>query len=112
MPKPFAKLSKVESNLAQRKQPGAVTKSLETLWPKLGVSGDNGSVITGATGVEAVTSEEKAFLQKHPGFAVRSTGTTFGHTIEAQFPLGLALARTFDLARRAVPAERSDRIRG
>ena len=37
--KPFAKLSKVESNLAQRKQPGAVTKSLETLWPKLGISG-------------------------------------------------------------------------
>ena len=25
-------------------------------------------------------------------FAVRSTGTAFGHTIEAQFPLGLALA--------------------
>src|SRR5215210_6799364 len=69
--KPFAKLSKVESNLAQRKQPGAVTKSLETLWPKLGSLGDNGSLITGATGVEAVTSEEKAFLQKHPGYAVR-----------------------------------------
>src|SRR2546430_5570398 len=90
--KPFAKLSKVASNLAQRKQPGAVTKSLETLWPKLGSLGDNGSIITGATGVEAVTSEEKAFLQEHPGFAVRSTGTSFGHTIEAQFPLGLALA--------------------
>jgi 3-oxoacyl-[acyl-carrier-protein] synthase II len=89
--KPFAKLSKVESNLAQRKQPGAVTKSLETLWPKLGISAEDGSLITGATGVEAVTSEEKAFLQKHPGFAVRSTGTAFGHTIEAQFPLGLAL---------------------
>jgi len=90
--KPFAKLSKVESNLALRKQPGAVTKSLETLWRKLGSLGDNGSLITGATGVEAVTWEEKAFLQKHPGFAVRSTGTSFGHTIEAQFPLGLALA--------------------
>lgn len=90
--KPFARLSKVASNLAQRKQPGAVTKSLESLWPQLGVAGDGGNVITGATGVLAVTSEEKAFLQQHPGVAVRSTGTIFGHTIEAQFPLGLALA--------------------
>ena len=90
--KPFARLSKVASNLAQRKQPGAVTKSLEALWPKLGVRTDEGSLITGATGVEAVTAEEKAFLRQHPGFAVRSTGTVFGHTIEAQFPLGLALA--------------------
>jgi 3-oxoacyl-[acyl-carrier-protein] synthase II len=90
--KPFAKLSNVVSGLAQRKQPGAVTKSLEALWPQLGVSADNGALITGATGVHGVTSEEKAFLQQHPGLAVRSTGTIFGHTIEAQFPLGLALA--------------------
>jgi 3-oxoacyl-[acyl-carrier-protein] synthase II len=90
--KPFARLSKVASNLAQRKQPGTVTKSLEALWPKLGVRADEGGLITGATGVEAVTAEEKAFLRQHPGFAVRSTGTIFGHTIEAQFPLGLALA--------------------
>jgi 3-oxoacyl-[acyl-carrier-protein] synthase II len=90
--KPFARLNKVVSNLAQRKQPGAVTKSLEALWPKLGVLTDNGNLITGATGVEAVTAEEKAFLHQHPGFAVRSTGTAFGHTMEAQFPLGLALA--------------------
>ncbi|HKS18054.1 MAG TPA: beta-ketoacyl-ACP synthase [Bradyrhizobium sp.] len=90
--KPFAKLSKVISNLAQRKQPGAVTKSLETLWQKLGGLGDSGGLITGATGVNAVTAEEKAFLQQHPGYAVRATGTAFGHTIEAQFPLGLALA--------------------
>jgi 3-oxoacyl-[acyl-carrier-protein] synthase II len=90
--KPFARLSKVASNLAQRKQPGTVTKSLEALWPKLGVRTDEGALITGATGVEAVTAEEKAFLRRHPGFAVRSTGTIFGHTIEAQFPLGLALA--------------------
>jgi len=90
--KPFARLGNVVSNLAQRKQPGAVTKSLEALWPKLGVRTDEGGLITGATGVEAVTAEEKAFLRQHPGFAVRSTGTVFGHTIEAQFPLGLALA--------------------
>src|SRR6478735_3856060 len=90
--KPYAKLTKVVADLAQRKQPGAVTKSLEALWPKLGVLTDNGNLITGATGVEPVTSEEKAFLRQHPGFALRATGTMFGHTLETQFPLGLALA--------------------
>jgi 3-oxoacyl-[acyl-carrier-protein] synthase II len=90
--KPYAKLTKVVADLAQRKQPGAVTKSLEALWSKLGVVADNGSLITGATGVEPATSEERAFLKRHPGYAVRATGTTFGHTLETQFPLGLALA--------------------
>ena len=90
--KPYAKLTKVVADLAQRKQPGAVTKSLESMWPQLGVVADNGNLITGVTGAEPVTSEEKAFLRQHPGFAVRATGTTFGHTLETQFPLGLALA--------------------
>ena len=90
--KPYAKLTNVVADLAQRKQPGAVTKSLEALWSNLGALTDNGNLITGATGVEPVTSEEKAFLKRHPGYAVRATGTTFGHTLETQFPLGLALA--------------------
>jgi 3-oxoacyl-[acyl-carrier-protein] synthase II len=90
--KPYARLSRVVADLAKRKQPGAVAKSLEALWQKLGLSSDTGYLISGATGVEAVTSEEKAFLQKHPGYAVRATGTTFGHMLETQFPLGLALA--------------------
>jgi 3-oxoacyl-[acyl-carrier-protein] synthase II len=90
--KPYARLTNVVADLAQRKQPGAVTKSLEKLWSKLGIVGDNGNLITGATGVEPVTSEEKAFLAEHPGYAVRATGTMFGHTMETQFPLGLALA--------------------
>jgi 3-oxoacyl-[acyl-carrier-protein] synthase II len=90
--KPYARLSKVVADLAQRKEPGAVTRSLEAMWSKLGVTGDNGALITGATGAEPVTSEERAFLREHPGLAVRATGTMFGHTVEAQFPLGLALA--------------------
>ncbi|MGY3614605.1 beta-ketoacyl-ACP synthase [Bradyrhizobium sp. USDA 10063] len=90
--KPYARLTKVVADLAQRKQPGAVTKSLEALWSKLGVGDDVGVVVTGATGAEPVTSEERAFLGHHQGLAVRATGTMFGHTVEAQFPLGVALA--------------------
>ena len=89
--RPYARLSKVVSDRARREQPGEVTKAMESLWSKLG-PGDKGVLITGATGVEPVTSEERAFLEQHPGYAVRSTGTLFGHTLETQFPLGLALA--------------------
>jgi 3-oxoacyl-[acyl-carrier-protein] synthase II len=90
--KPFARLTNVVSDLAQRKQPGAVTKSLEALWSKLGANGNNGALISGATGAEPVTSEEREFLARHRDYPVRATGTTFGHTLETQFPLGLALA--------------------
>jgi 3-oxoacyl-[acyl-carrier-protein] synthase II len=90
--KPYAKLTKVVADLAQRKQPGAVTRSLETLWSKLDVGDEVGVVVTGATGAEPVTSEERAFLRQHQDLAVRATGTMFGHTVEAQFPLGVALA--------------------
>jgi 3-oxoacyl-[acyl-carrier-protein] synthase II len=90
--KPYAKLTKVVADLARRNQPGAIKTSLDALWPQLGVNADTGTVITGASGAEPATSEEKAFLREHPGFAVRATGTMFGHTLETQFPIGLALA--------------------
>jgi 3-oxoacyl-[acyl-carrier-protein] synthase II len=90
--KPYARLTKVVADLAQRKQPGAVTRSLETLWSKLDVGDGVDVVVTGATGAEPVTSEERAFLRQHQDLAVRATGTMFGHTVEAQFPLGVALA--------------------
>jgi 3-oxoacyl-[acyl-carrier-protein] synthase II len=90
--KPYARLTNVVADRARRKSPGEVTATLETLWSKLGKLDDTGAIITGATGAEPVTSEELAFLRQHPGFAVRAVGTAFGHTMEAQFPLGLALA--------------------
>ncbi len=36
--------------------------------------------------------KKRHFCRQHPGYAVRATGTIFGHTLETQFPLGLALA--------------------
>jgi 3-oxoacyl-[acyl-carrier-protein] synthase II len=90
--KPYARLTNVVSDLAYRRHPGEVTATLEKLWSKLGKLEDKGAIITGATGAEPVTSEERAFLGEHPDFAVRATGTMFGHTMETQFPLGLGLA--------------------
>jgi len=90
--KPYARLTNVVSDQVRRRAPGEVTASLQALWPKLGKVDDGGAIISGATGAEPVTSEELAFLRQHPGFAIRASGTAFGHNIEPQFILGLTLA--------------------
>lgn len=90
--KPLARLTRVVADRAQRKQPGAVTETLEKLWSQIGAQHGHGAIITGATGAEPVTLEERAFLERHREFAVRASGTRFGHTMETQFALGLALA--------------------
>src|ERR1700688_3361255 len=48
--KPYARLTNVVADRSQRKQPGDVTSTLEKLWSELGALGDNGAIITGATG--------------------------------------------------------------
>src|SRR6201747_1797108 len=73
--KPYARLTNVVSDRAQRKKPGEVTKSLEGLWSKLGILDDYGALITDATGVDPVTPEERAFLSQDSGHAVRARGT-------------------------------------
>ena len=90
--KPYAKLSSVVTDLARRKQSGDMEATLEKLWDKLPKREGKGAIISGASGAEPATSEERDFLKKHADFPVRATGTMFGHTMETQFPLGIALA--------------------
>jgi 3-oxoacyl-[acyl-carrier-protein] synthase II len=90
--KPYARLTNVVTDRAHRQHSGEVTATLETLWSKLGKIDSKAAIITGATGAEPATSEEHAFLKAHAECPVRASGTIFGHTMEAQFPLGLALA--------------------
>jgi 3-oxoacyl-[acyl-carrier-protein] synthase II len=90
--KPFARLARVVADRSPRKQPGDITSSLIKLWAGLGPAEGGGAIMSGATGAEPATSEERAFLEEHRDFAVRATGTRFGHTMETQFPLGLGLA--------------------
>jgi 3-oxoacyl-[acyl-carrier-protein] synthase II len=107
--KPFARLSSVVADRAPRKHSGEITSTLESLWSKVGARAESTAIITGATGAEPATSEERAFLHAHPELPVRATGTTFGHTLETQFPLGLAVA-ALSLSRGALfpPADSSD----
>ena len=53
---------------------------------------------TGMSGAEPATLEEREFLGAQ-GLPVRATGTRFGHTVEAAFPLNLGLA-ALSLARK------------
>jgi 3-oxoacyl-[acyl-carrier-protein] synthase II len=90
--KPYAKLTNVIADRAKRKTSGNVTTTLDGLWSKIGTIGQNSAIITGTTGASPVTAEEREFLGKHRDTPTRATGTAFGHTVEAQFTLGIALA--------------------
>jgi 3-oxoacyl-[acyl-carrier-protein] synthase II len=88
--KPFARISSVLSEQSRRND-GDIAKTLETLWTKLPAS-SGAAVISGATGLEPATSEERAFLASKPDLAVRATGTHVGQGLEPTFVLNIALA--------------------
>jgi 3-oxoacyl-[acyl-carrier-protein] synthase II len=86
---PLAKLADISVAFGAR-NPGAVEASLERLWTTL--DPHPAAVISGATGAAPATSEERAFLARHPDVAVRATGSHIGHGVEPQFAMNIALA--------------------
>ena len=91
--KPLARLVTVISDRSNR-QPGQATTALARMWEKLAgrLKGGRCAVISGATGAEPATADERAFLAQHAEVAVRATGTYLGHGMEPQFPMNVALA--------------------
>jgi 3-oxoacyl-[acyl-carrier-protein] synthase II len=91
---PIAKLAAVVSDRCARRQPGEIKASLGKLWGKLGssISPADGAIVSGASGAEPATSEEKAFLAEHGEFPVRATGSLIGHGFEPQFIINIAFA--------------------
>jgi len=91
--RPLARLSSVLADRTRRSF-GETTAALERMWAKLEpslVSGDC-AILSGATGAEPATAEERAFLVARPAIPIRATGTHIGHGVEAQFPMNVALA--------------------
>jgi 3-oxoacyl-[acyl-carrier-protein] synthase II len=91
--KPLARLLSVQSDRTNR-QPGAVAASLARMWKTISsrlVSG-RVAVISGATGADPATAEERAWLATVPDVPVRATGTHVGHGLEPQFVMNIALA--------------------
>ncbi len=66
------------------------------MWGKISaahkIDGQHVAIISGATGAEPATTDERAFLAKHPAIPVRATGTHIGHGPEPQFSMNMALA--------------------
>ncbi len=90
--KPYARLKCVAADHSRRKNPGEITRALDGLWTRLDPPENGTAIVTGATGAEPAMAEERAFLAHHASLPVRGTGTQFGHLMEAQFPLGIAIA--------------------
>jgi 3-oxoacyl-[acyl-carrier-protein] synthase II len=91
--RPLARLAAVVADQSRRR-PGDVTATLGRLWSAVAdrLATDRYAVISGASGYEPSTGEERAFLAKRPEVAVRATGTYLGHAMEPQFPMNVALA--------------------
>jgi 3-oxoacyl-[acyl-carrier-protein] synthase II len=91
--KPLARLTAVLSDRSKRQQ-GSVTAGLGRLWDKLKdkVKTGQAAVLSGATGAEPATGEERTFLEGHGDLAIRATGSYLGHGLEPQFPMNIALA--------------------
>lgn len=93
----YARLSEVLADRCSR-APGAARKNAEKQIDALNGRLEPGplAVLSGASGAEPETGEERAFLNglTEKGFDVsaRAFGTMLGHSVEAQFPAGLALA--------------------
>jgi len=88
--KPLAAIAGVASDRRRRK-PGSGEGALHALTKQLGAKPD--LVISGATGIKGITDEERAALKDiAPGAAIHATGDLVGHTMEAQAPIGVALA--------------------
>jgi len=91
--KPLARLAGVLSERSSRPA-GAITATLARMWQQLVPPPvPNGiAVISGATGAQPATGEERAWLKTLPGVPVRATGSILGHGFEPQFAMNIALA--------------------
>jgi 3-oxoacyl-[acyl-carrier-protein] synthase II len=93
--KALAKLSAVISDRAKR-EPGVVASALKRMWARIAQQLRPGryAVLSGASGVEPATGEERIFLTQDAKAPIRATGTYIGHAMEPQFPMNIALAAT------------------
>jgi 3-oxoacyl-[acyl-carrier-protein] synthase II len=90
--KPLARLLAVVSDCSRRSK-GAVSEALARMWEKLAPQRKgSAALLSGATGAEPATQEERAFLKTIPDLPVRATGSKLGHGLEPQFAMNIALA--------------------
>lgn len=89
----YAVLEAVEGDRGSRDE-GKFEERLERLLSNAGkVSAEDTVVFSGSSGLHDLAAREKAvFDRRFPASPLRGYGGATGHALEAQFPLGLALA--------------------
>jgi 3-oxoacyl-[acyl-carrier-protein] synthase II len=101
----YAVVDAVEGDRGARDE-GRLEKRLARLSALGGdLPGEETVVLSGASGIIDLAAREKSLLEaEFPGAAIRGFGGVAGHGMEAQFPLGLALAALSLDGKRPVPA--------
>ena len=89
--KPLARLSAVVSERSSRSI-GAVAAALPRMWQGLRPATGRVAVISGTSGAEPATGEERVWLETMSELPVRATGSYLGHGFEPQFAMNIALA--------------------
>jgi 3-oxoacyl-[acyl-carrier-protein] synthase II len=91
--KPLARLTAVLSDRSKR-GPGRIAESLRRMWGTIEgrLRPGEAAFLSGATGAEPATGEERTFLAEHDDVPVRAIGTFIGHSVEPQFPMSIAMA--------------------
>ncbi|OQP88380.1 beta-ketoacyl-ACP synthase II [Rhizobium rhizosphaerae] len=88
----YARISEIAGDRGLRDE-GRMERRLERLLEPAKGEGGETLIFSGASGMVALAEREKAVLDHVlPGAALRAYGGLAGHSLEAQFPLGLALA--------------------
>jgi len=96
---PLAHIAAIATDRSRRRPGDATTNATHQLMSmRHHLTPPHAAVISGASGVQASTHEEAAFLHDM-GLPVRGTTTALGHSLEPSFPANLALA-TMALSRR------------
>ncbi len=95
----MAHIAAIATDRSRRRPGDATTNATHQLMSmRHHLTPPHAAVISGASGVQASTHEEAAFLHDM-GLPVRGTTTALGHSLEPSFPANLALA-TMALSRR------------
>lgn len=93
--KPRARLAAIAADQSDRR-PGAACAAAERALGGLAIPAGGLGVLSGASGVGAVTAEERDWLAalaaRRAGTSVRGTAAALGHAMEASFAANLALA--------------------
>ena len=89
----YASIDSIEGDRGNRNGGNLEVRLERLLAPAKNLPAQSTAVFSGTTGMHDLASREKAVLEQQlPGAALRGFGGVSGHTLEAQFTLGLALA--------------------